>query len=188
MAQTPRARTQLANVPRTLQQVPTGARTSTNHSQLYGFPQSKRQQRGRNRKQNIRQDISRHHCTCHLLGKFRSRSSHSNEPTHATDSPGNTTKYPHEKRAPKPYLSSNQLVKSTEKHSSADSTTSWVSAPSLTSTHTHPCSLPATSHRSIPAPSSSPLSTQQPGSLPVTASIPIAEQPPVPTIPKTTNK
>ena len=37
MDQTPRARTQLANVPRTLQQVPTGAITRTTHSQLYGF-------------------------------------------------------------------------------------------------------------------------------------------------------
>ena len=107
MAQTPRARTQLANVPITLQQVPTGARTCTTHSQLHGFPQSKRQQRGRYRKQTLRQDIIQHHCTCHLLRKMRSCSSHSNEPTHATTIPGNSTKYPHAKRAPKPYLSSN---------------------------------------------------------------------------------
>ena len=53
MDQTPRARTELANVPITLQQVPTGARTCTNHIQLNGFPQSKRQQRGRNRKQTL---------------------------------------------------------------------------------------------------------------------------------------
>ena len=45
MSQTPCARTQLANVTRTLQQVPTGDRTRTTHIQLHGFPQSKRQQR-----------------------------------------------------------------------------------------------------------------------------------------------
>ena len=112
MAQTPRARTQLANVPRTLQQVPNGARTCIIHSQLYGFPQSKRQQRGRNRKQTLRQDISQHHRTCHLLRKVRGRSIHSNEPTNAAATPGNTTKYPHATSTPKPYLPSNQLVES----------------------------------------------------------------------------
>ena len=69
MSQTPCARTQLANVPRTLQQVPTGARTCTTHRQQHGFPQSKRQQHELNHKQTLRQDISRHHRTCYLLQK-----------------------------------------------------------------------------------------------------------------------
>ena len=156
MAQTPRARTQLANVPRTLQQVPTGAITRTTHSKLYGFPQSKRQQRRQNHKQTLRQDISRHHRTCHLLRKFRIRSSHLNEPTHATSSPGNTTKYPHATSAPKLYLPSNQLAESIEQRSSAHSTTYWISVPSLPRFHTHPCSLPETSPplltRTLPQP------------------------------------
>ena len=107
MAQTPCARSQPVNVPRTLQQVPTGAITCTTHRQQHVFPQSKRQQRGQNCKHTLRQYISRHHRTCHLLRKIRSQIGHSNEPTHAATSPGNSIKYPHAKRATKPYLSSN---------------------------------------------------------------------------------